>query len=85
MAVLAADPRTAVNRRRVGDVRAGRGMPCREFADGTYGCERDPLCRHHHRAKQAHGWHLEQPEPGILKWRTPSGRTYATTPTRYTL
>jgi TnpA family transposase len=37
-----------------------------------------PLCRHHHRCKQAQGWSLEQPEPGVLKWRTPSGRTYAT-------
>jgi hypothetical protein len=43
-----------------------------------------PLCRHH-RAKQAQGWRLEQPEPGFLKWRTPSGRTYATSPTRYLL
>jgi hypothetical protein len=39
-----------------------------------------PLCRHHHRCKQAQGWSLEQPEPGVLKWRTPSGRTYATSP-----
>ena len=42
-----------------------------------------PLCRHHHRCKQAEGWQLEQPEPGILIWRTPSGRSYATTPTEY--
>jgi hypothetical protein len=40
-----------------------------------------PLCRHHHRAKQAQGWQLTQPEPGVLVWRTPSGRTYVTTPT----
>jgi hypothetical protein len=26
---------------------------------------------------------LEQPEPGILAWRTPAGRTYITTPTVY--
>ena len=26
---------------------------------------------------------LEKPEPGILQWRTPSGRTYTTTPTEY--
>jgi hypothetical protein len=44
-----------------------------------------PLCRHHHRAKQAQGWHLEQPEPGLLIWHTPSGRTYVTSPTRYSL
>jgi hypothetical protein len=35
------------------------------------------------RCKQAEGWWLEQPEPGVLKWRTPSGRTYTTTPTEY--
>ena len=39
------------------------------------------LCRHHHRRKQAEGWWLEQPEPGVLVWHTPAGRTYTTTPT----
>ena len=29
-------------------------------------CEDSPLCRHHHRCKQAQGWRLEQPEPGVL-------------------
>jgi hypothetical protein len=28
--------------------------------------------------KQAPGWHLTQPEPGVLVWTTPSGRTYTT-------
>lgn len=42
-----------------------------------------PLYRHHHRCKQAQGWRLEQREPGVLVWRTPSGRTYATGPTVY--
>jgi hypothetical protein len=46
-------------------------------------CNLAPLCRHHHRCKQAEGWQLAQPEPGILVWRTPSGRTYATAPTEY--
>jgi len=46
-------------------------------------CGSSPLCRHHHRCKQAEGWRLEQPEPGVLVWRTPSGRSYATTPTQY--
>ena len=32
---------------------------------------------------QAEGWRLEQPEPGVLVWRTPSGRSYATGPTTY--
>jgi hypothetical protein len=44
-----------------------------------------PLCRHHHRAKQAQGWQLKQPEPGLLIWHTPSGRSYTTTRTRYAL
>jgi hypothetical protein len=26
---------------------------------------------------------FEQPEPGVLVWKTPAGRTYATTPTEY--
>ena len=42
-----------------------------------------PLCRHHHRCKQAQGWSLDQPEPGVLVWHTPSGRSYTTTPTVY--
>ena len=49
----------------------------------TCECDLAPLCRHHHRCKQSQGWHLEQPEPGVLIWRTPAGRKYATTPTEY--
>jgi hypothetical protein len=49
----------------------------------TCECDLAPLCRHHHRCKQAEGWRLEQPEPGVLVWRTPSGRTYTTTPAEY--
>jgi Domain of unknown function (DUF222) len=49
----------------------------------TCECDLAPLCRHHHRCKQAEGWRLEQPEPGVLIWRTPVGRTYATAPTKY--
>ena len=51
----------------------------------TCECGLAPLCRHHHRAKQAEGWHLDQPQPGTLIWRVPSGRTYTTTPTQYPL
>jgi len=47
----------------------------------TCECNIAPLCRHHHRCKQAEGWRLEQPVPGLLVWHTPSGRTYVTTPT----
>ena len=49
----------------------------------TCECDLAPLCRHHHRCKQAQGWRLEQPEPGVLIWHTPAGRTYTTTPTHY--
>jgi len=49
----------------------------------TCECNLAPLCRHHHRCKQAEGWCLEQPEPGVLVWRTPSDRTYTVTPTVY--
>jgi hypothetical protein len=49
----------------------------------TCPCNIAPLCRHHHRCKQAEGWWLEQPEPGVLVWHTPAGRTYTVTPTAY--
>jgi len=49
----------------------------------TCPCNTAPLCRHHHRVKQAQGWWLEMPEPGVLRWRTPAGRTHTTTPTVY--
>jgi hypothetical protein len=51
----------------------------------TCECGIAPLCRHHHRCKQAQGWQLTQPEPGVLVWRTPNGRRYVTTPTAYPL
>jgi hypothetical protein len=51
----------------------------------TCECGLAPLCRHHHRCKQAQGWQLTQPEPGVLIWRTPAGRTFTTTPTKYPL
>ena len=49
----------------------------------TCSCNLAPLCRHHHRLKQAEGWRLEQPEPGVLVWRTPAGLTYTITPAAY--
>jgi hypothetical protein len=49
----------------------------------TCECDLAPLCRRHHRCKQAEGWQLTQPEPGVLIWRVPSGRSYTTTPTEY--
>jgi hypothetical protein len=44
----------------------------------TCECNLAPLCRHHHRCKQAPGWQLTQPRPGEMTWRTPSGRAYET-------
>jgi hypothetical protein len=49
----------------------------------TCECNLAPLCRHHHQCKQGEGWRLEQPEPGVLIWHTPAGRSYTTTPTQY--
>jgi hypothetical protein len=49
----------------------------------TCECNLGPLCRHHHRVKQRQGWRLEQPEPGVLAWVTPSGWKYFTGPTMY--
>ena len=49
----------------------------------TCECNLAPLCRMHHRAKQAPGWTLAQPEPGTLVWTTPHGRSYTVTPAPY--
>ena len=49
----------------------------------TCECNLHPLCRHHHQTKQAQGWHLAQPEPGVLIWTTPSGRQYPVTAEPY--
>jgi hypothetical protein len=49
----------------------------------TCECNLSPLCRQHHRAKQAPGWHLDQPQPGTLTWTLPHGRSYTITPGTY--
>jgi hypothetical protein len=49
----------------------------------TCECGLAPLCREHHRTKQAEGWRLEQPEPGRLTWITPHGRSYPANPDSY--
>jgi len=51
------------------------------YGQGGRTCECDlaPLCRHHHRCKQAQGWQLDQPRPGTLIWTTPAARQYKTT------
>jgi hypothetical protein len=49
----------------------------------TCQCNLGPKCRRHHRAKQAPGWHVEQPEPGTTRWTLPNGRAHTTFPTTY--
>jgi hypothetical protein len=46
-------------------------------------CNLGPLCRRHHRCKQAEGWSLSQSTPGEFLWTTPSGRRYTTRPAPY--
>jgi hypothetical protein len=46
-------------------------------------CNLGPKCRTHHRAKQAPGWKVEQPEPGVFRWTLPSGRGHTTRPDTY--
>jgi Domain of unknown function (DUF222) len=56
------------------------------WPDGpTDQCNLGPKCRRHHRCKQAPGWHVEQPEPGVVRWTLPSGRAHTTRPTVYDL
>ncbi|WP_162606730.1 HNH endonuclease signature motif containing protein, partial [Jiangella asiatica] len=35
-----------------------------------------PLARRFHLDKTLHGWRLDSPEPGVLVWTSPAGRTY---------
>jgi hypothetical protein len=49
----------------------------------TCQCNLAPKCRRHHRCKQAPGWRVEHPAPGVMRWTLPSGRTHTTTPTEY--
>jgi hypothetical protein len=54
------------------------------YPDGpTDECNLHAPCRAHHRAKQSPDWRVEQPEPGIIRWTLPSGRTRTTHPTIY--
>ncbi|MCC9175857.1 HNH endonuclease [Arthrobacter sp. zg-Y179] len=38
------------------------------------------LCRRHHRFKTLGFWKARQPEPGVIEWTSPTGRTYRTEP-----
>lgn len=55
------------------------------YAKGGRTCEcgLGPACRKCHRTKQAPGWRLEQPSPGILIWHLPNGRGFTATPDLY--
>src|SRR6266702_572255 len=55
------------------------------YAKGGRTCECNlaALCRRHHQAKQVQGWQLEQPQPGVLIWRLPHGRSYRSEPDCY--
>jgi hypothetical protein len=49
----------------------------------TCECNLHPLCRRHHQVKQARGWRLDQPQPGVLAWTLPSGRQVTVHPEPY--
>jgi hypothetical protein len=49
----------------------------------TCECGVGPGCRRCHRRKQALGWKLEQPSPGLMVWTTPAGRRYTTHPSKH--
>jgi hypothetical protein len=51
----------------------------------TCECGVGPACRKCHRTKQAPGWRLEQPSPGVLVWHLPNGRSFTSTPDLYPL
>jgi hypothetical protein len=51
----------------------------------TCECNLAALCRQHHQTKQAPGWHLDQPRPGVVRWTTPHGLSYPVEPDRYPL
>jgi hypothetical protein len=46
-------------------------------------CDLSPGCRHCHRRKQAWGWQLAQPRPGVMIWTSPAGRRYTTLPSKH--
>ena len=54
-----------------------------ETGGRTCACNTGPRCRHHHHAKQAPRWTLEQNQPGYHTWTTPAGRRYTTGPITY--
>lgn len=51
-----------------------------EDGGGTSVANLAHLCRAHHRLKHLAGWDVEQSTGGVLRWRSPVGRTYVTEP-----
>ena len=49
----------------------------------TCPCNLGPVCRQHHKTKQAPGWTLTQPQPGTMTWTAPHGRSYTVRPSTY--
>lgn len=49
---------------------------------GTDACNLGLFCRKHHLLKHHTRWRVEQPEPGVFVWTSPTGRTMVVTPTR---
>jgi uncharacterized protein DUF222 len=49
----------------------------------TCACNIGSQCRLHHQLKQHPGWKLTEPTPGVFRWTTPVGRTYAVHPDPY--
>ncbi|MCO6005041.1 HNH endonuclease [Actinoallomurus purpureus] len=45
----------------------------------TCPCNMSPLCRRHHRTKQADGWRFTEHD-GWLRWTTPAGKAYDMSP-----
>ena len=68
-------------RRPAADADADHTIPWPAGPSGE--CNLGPPCRYHHRNKQAPGWRLDQPQPGVMRWRNPSGRVHTTHPTKY--
>jgi hypothetical protein len=54
----------------------------RPYHDGglTCHCNLGGFCRHDHLLKHHPGWHVTQISPGTFTWKTPTGRTYLSTP-----
>lgn len=55
--------------------------PGRPTGGSTSAANLAPACKHHHRAKDGGGFHLEQTDQGY-RWTTPLGRTHTRPPTR---